>query len=261
MIEVVGHPTAIALTAVLGLILGSFFNVLIHRIPLQESIVSPRSRCPHCKTIISWWSNIPVMSFLVQRGRCASCKASISWKYPSVEIATAFLLVSLLLKFGWSAQWVAYSVLSCGLLVLSVIDLEHFLLPDVLTLPGILLGFAACFWTRDITWLSSLSGIFVGGGILLAVAYSYEKLTGREGLGGGDIKLLALLGAWLGVEAVLPILICSSFSGSAVGIAWMLLRRKNLQTAIPYGPYLSMGGVLYLFFREEFLGWMYPNIP
>lgn len=242
----------------LGLIFGSFFNVCIARMPSDESLMT-RSRCPHCKKKVAWFHNIPVMSFLWLRGKCASCKRPISIQYPLVELGTAFLYLWLYAKFGLSVQFLSYAVFASLLVVISVIDLYHQIIPDELSLPGIPMGFVFALITGDITWWESLLGAFFGGGIFFAVAFGYEKLTKREGLGGGDIKLLAMMGAWLGHSSLLPIIILSSALGSVVGILFMLVKKKDLKAAIPFGPFMAVAALVYLQWAEAIHKLLFPS--
>ncbi|MBY0371488.1 A24 family peptidase [bacterium] len=242
---------------VFGMILGSFFNVVIVRLPLEESL-GGRSKCRGCGAAIPWFYNIPLWSYLALRGKAACCGKRFSVEYFLVELTTACALAGLYLYFGWTWQLLAYGVLTCWLILISVIDLHHQIIPDELSLSGIPLGLAAAWLTQDITWLSSLMGIFVGGGLFFGVAYLYEKITGVEGLGGGDVKLLAMLGAWFGLESILIIIILSTFLGSIVGVGMMALGRANAKAAIPFGPFLAVAGWIYLFSGPRLLEYFYP---
>lgn len=244
---------------VLGLIWGSFFNVCIYRLPLEQSLWRKGSHCPNCDTPVRWYWNIPVFSYLALRGRCGKCQAPISLQYPIVELATGLLYLILFFRYEASLHFLAYASFSSALLISSVIDLHHRIIPDELSLGGIPVGFLATFVTHDITWVQSLLGILVGGGIFFLIAYAYEKYTQREGLGGGDVKLLAMLGAWLGVESILIIIVISSALGSLVGVFLMVFRRKGMQTAIPFGPFLAFAGLLYLFFGSALRSLFFPD--
>lgn len=254
-------PIGPVFSLLFGLIWGSFFNVCICRIPAEESVVKHRSRCPKCAAPIFWYHNIPVLSWVALRGKCRSCREPISIQYPLVELATALLYLFLFLRFGLGIQWIAYALFLSYLLVISVIDLYHRIIPDELSLSGIVVGFLAALATGDITWLESLLGILVGGGVFLAIAWSYEKLSGREGLGGGDIKLLAMLGAWLGVKSILLIIVISSALGSVVGILFMLGKKKDMKTAIPFGPFLAFAAAVYLFWGSQIQSVLFPEVP
>jgi len=236
-----------------GAVVGSFLNVCIHRIPRGESIVRPRSRCPSCGTAIPGYDNIPLLSYLVLRARCRSCGAPISAVYPAVELLTAVLSLVLFRKFGFSLPFLASFAFCCALVAVSFIDLEHRIIPDVISLPGIPL-FALCgVGIMGLTLLDSVIGIVLGGGVLYLVATGYELLKKQEGMGGGDIKLLAMIGGFLGWKSLLFVLLVSSLLGAFVGIAAMVYRKGNLQDAVPFGPFLSVAAVLHIFYGEAFV--------
>jgi leader peptidase (prepilin peptidase) / N-methyltransferase len=249
-------PTGLFLSAFLGLIWGSFFNVCIHRIPSDMPIHKGRSKCPHCSKAIPWYLNIPVLGYLYLNGKTACCKKRLSPQYPLVELGTAITFLALYVEFGFSPQWLVYSVLFGMLWIITVIDIHHRIIPDELSLPGIVVGFLACLWTGDIAWWQSLLGTLFGGGIFFAVAWGYEKYTGREGLGGGDVKLLAMLGAWFGPAAIPLIILVSTGVGSLVGLAWMATSKKNLQAALPFGPFLAAAAGIYLFWGDRLNEWL-----
>jgi leader peptidase (prepilin peptidase)/N-methyltransferase len=238
-----------------GAVVGSFLNVCIYRIPAGESIVSPASRCPHCQAPIRWYQNIPIFSYLFLGGKCASCKAHISLRYPLVEVLTGLLFALVMYRFGFHWATIIYWIFTSILVVVTFIDVDHRIIPDVLTLPGILLGFLGSFAIPWISWTDSLLGILVGGGSLFLVAVVYEWLTKKEGMGGGDIKLLAMLGAFLGWKAVLPVVFLSSLLGSLVGVPLMLIKKADSKLAIPFGPFLATGALLYLFWGPSFIRW------
>lgn len=239
----------------IGASIGSFLNVCIARIPEKKSIVSPPSSCPKCGQGIKFYDNIPLLSYILLRGRCRQCKTSISMRYPLVELLTAILSVLLMMRFGPSISYLIYFCLVSALLTITFIDLDHRIIPDVISLPFIPLGFLASFLLIQVTWLDSLLGILVGGGSLLLVAVIYEKLTGHEGMGGGDIKLLAMLGAFLGWEGVLFTIMASSLLGTIIGGGGMLISGKGRRFAIPFGPFLSLGAVLYMLWGNLLIGW------
>ena len=240
-----------------GLCLGSFANVCIYRIPLNKSIVHPPSSCPQCGGRIRYYDNIPVISYLFLLGRCRQCKASVSWRYPLVEILMALLSLALFIRFGYHPQYFLFLLFAGTLLTLSFIDLDHKILPDVLTLPGIAVGWAVSFLPGGISWLDSLIGLVSGGGALYLVATLYARITGREGLGGGDIKLLAMIGAWLGWISLPLIVLMSSLSGAVIGSVFILVGGKGARTQIPFGPFLSLGALSYLFFGREISIWYF----
>jgi leader peptidase (prepilin peptidase) / N-methyltransferase len=251
---VIGVPFA----AVFGLIWGSFFNVCILRLPESLSML-PRSHCLKCGAAIPWHLNIPVLSYLYLRGKCRNCRAGISIQYPLVELGTALLFIALYLHFGAGVRFLAYAVFISILIVISVIDLHHQIIPDELSLPGCLLGLGAVFLTGDISWLDSLLGIGLGGGLFLAIAYLYERVTQREGLGGGDVKLLGMIGAWLGYKSILVVIIFSSALGSVVGIGLMVLKGKNFKTAIPFGPFLAVAALIFLYWGPQIQSFLFPD--
>ena len=242
---------------VLGLLIGSFLNVCIYRIPLAKSIVSPGSMCPKCQTPVSFYDNIPVISWLLLLGKCRHCKAPISLRYPFIELLSGLLALAASLKFGFNLEGLVYYAFLAVLLVLTYIDLDHRLLPDVITLPGIVVFFAGAVAFCSITWKESLLGILCGGGLLLAVALGYSFFTGREGMGGGDIKLMAMIGAMLGVQGVIFTIFMASVTGTFVGILLMLLQRKGMQMAVPFGPFLSIGAMGYIFFGPPVIEWYF----
>lgn len=250
----------IGLVFVFGLLWGSFFNVCIVRLPHNDSILWGRSACPKCKSLIPWFCNIPLVSFILLKGRCRSCKAPISLEYPIVELVTGLMFVGLFLRFGWSKELLSSLIFCSGLLVISVIDIHHQIIPDEISLPGIVVGFLFAIWVGKVSWLESLLGIFVGGGSFLLVAWGYEKISKQEGLGGGDIKLLAMIGAWLGVQSLLVVIILSSLLGSLIGITVMIVQKKNLKTAIPFGPFLAVGAVTYLFWGGYIQSFLFPGL-
>lgn len=241
----------LVLAAVFGAVVGSFLNVVILRLPKEDaSIVFPASHCPLCKQPLTWYENIPLLSYLVLRGRCRTCKAPISWQYPFVEAAMAILAAVVLHRFGLSFELFLYALFCAALLVIIFIDIHHQIIPDSISLPGIVVGFAGSFLNQTVTWQQSALGILLGGGLLYAVAYGYYVLTKREGMGGGDIKLLAMIGAFLGWQSLLYVVFASSLTGSVVGVAAMLKQRKGGQTRIPFGPFLAIAALSYLFLQQ-----------
>ena len=235
----------------LGAIVGSFLNVVIIRLPRSgASIVFPSSHCPGCQTQLRWYDNIPVISFILLRGKCRFCNMRISWQYPLVEIAMATISYALFYRFSFSLIFGIYFIFCAALLAIIFIDFHHQIIPDAISLPGILAGFAASFINPAITWQSSATGILLGGGILYAIATCYYFFTKREGMGGGDIKLLAMIGAFLGWQSLPFVIFSSSVLGSVIGIGAMLKQRKGGKTVIPYGPFLSIAAIIYLYYQE-----------
>jgi len=243
-----------------GLALGSFLNVCIHRIPLKISIVSPPSSCPQCGERIKFYDNIPLISYMVLFGRCRNCGNPISMEYPLVELITGLLSTSLFLKYNLSHQYFLFLIFSSSLIVISFIDLRHQIIPDVISLPGILLGLLISLIFKNITWYDSLIGIMGGGGILYLVAFVFKKLTGKEGMGGGDIKLLAMIGAWMGWRAIPFIILISSLTGIVIGGGAILISRQELRAKIPFGPFLAIGALIYLFFGPEIKSWYFQSL-
>ncbi|MBI3252947.1 MAG: prepilin peptidase [Candidatus Omnitrophica bacterium] len=238
-----------------GAAVGSFLNVCIFRLPAGQSVVTPASRCPKCRHAIAWHDNIPCVSFFALGGKCRHCGAAISAQYAAVEFLTGFLFVLFYLVFGLSAKGVAYLALTLGLVVESFIDFRYKIIPDEITLPGMVAAVAAsALWPGlhgETVWvwgvLRSLMGLAAGGGILWAAGSIAGRILKKEAMGGGDVKLLAMIGALLGWQAVLWIVFISSFLGSAAGI---YLRLKKGEAEIPYGPYLAAAAVFYIFFGK-----------
>ena len=241
---------------VFGSIIGSFLNVCILRLPEKKSLLFPASHCPHCRKPIRFYDNIPLISFLVLRGRCRFCGQPISPQYFMVELLTA--LLSLFLFFSYSLiEYFIYFAFFSSLVVVTFIDLKHQIIPDVISLPGIGAGFLASFVLPRITCLDSLLGIALGGGILYLIALGYYLITKTEGMGMGDVKLLAMIGAFLGGKGVVITIFLSAFLGAMVGVAMMVIKGKNRKYAIPYGPFLSIGALLSLLWGDVLLVWYY----
>jgi leader peptidase (prepilin peptidase)/N-methyltransferase len=241
---------------VTGLLVGSFLNVCICRMPKGESVVFPPSHCPNCDYRIRWYDNIPLVSYLVLlRGKCRGCGTRISLQYPVVELLNGLLTLALFLRFGPTLLFLALFLFCSALVVITFIDLEHQIIPDEISLSGIVIGFVFAFFLPGHSWLDSLLGILLGGGSLLLVAYGYQWLTGKEGMGGGDIKLLAMMGAFLGWKSILFIIFASSLVGSVIGVTIMMIQKKDSKLAIPFGPYLAFGAVLYVFYGEPIIHW------
>lgn len=243
----------------LGACIGSFLNVVIHRLPRGESLVAPRSRCPACESTIAWYDNLPILSWLVLRGRCRRCGAGISVRYPIVELLTALVAIAVHARLGLTLEGLVAFYFAATLLAIAYIDLDHQIIPDVLSLPGIVVGLVAAPLLHPGTWLEALQAAFLGallgGGILFAVAYGYERMTGREGMGGGDVKLLAMVGAFLGWQGVLLTLLLGSLVGSVIGISIMVARGADSKLAIPFGPFLSIGAFVAMFWGSAIVSW------
>ncbi len=240
--------------ALFGAVVGSFLNVVILRLPHDDqSIIFPASHCPQCNTSLAWYENIPILSFIVLRGKCRHCRTSISIQYPVVEILMAMLSAGLYYRFGLTVTAAGYFLFCAALLVIIFIDIHHQIIPDVISLPGIIAGFLFSLVSDTVTWQSSLIGLFFGGGVLYAVALSYALLRKIDGMGGGDIKLLAMIGAWLGWQSLPFVILVSSATGSIAGLIAMRSQKKGGQTRIPFGPFLSLAALLYTFFSREIL--------
>jgi len=239
---------------VFGLIIGSFLNVCIYRIPLKKSIVNPPSGCPGCGERIRFYDNIPIISYIILKGKCRHCRRPISLLYPFVELITGLLSLAVFVNYYPDyGQYLALFLFVSSLVVISFIDLSHQIIPDVISIPGIIAGLLMTVIfnivsTYPISWYDSLAGIIAGGGILYLVAVGYKKLTGKEGMGFGDVKLLAMIGAWMGWRALPFIILISSLTGSIIGATALLLAGKGLRTRIPFGPFLVLGAFIYLFF-------------
>jgi leader peptidase (prepilin peptidase)/N-methyltransferase len=231
---------------IFGLLWGSFANVVIYRLPKGQSVVLPRSRCPKCEKPIAWYDNIPVLSWIFLRGRCRGCTASISWRYPLVELITGILFSLIFLKFQISWLTLEYIIFAWSLVVVSFIDFDLMILPDVFTLSGIVIGLVGAALNPEREFLSALLGVLFGGGFLWLVAYIYLVFRKTEGMGGGDIKLLAWIGAILGWPAVPFVVLASSILGSIVGISLAFRQRAGLKSVIPFGPYLALAALLYI---------------
>jgi leader peptidase (prepilin peptidase)/N-methyltransferase len=257
------------LVFILGTIVGSFLNVCIARIPNEESVVSPPSHCPKCKAAIPFYCNLPLLSYLILRGRCRSCSGSISPRYFVVELLMGLLALALFERFGLSFNFFVGFVFVASLVVISFIDLDVRIVPDVISLPGIvcglllsIIGYFLIGRDSDLvpTPVSSLIGIIAGGGFLLATAWLYEKVTGVEGMGGGDIKLLAMIGAFLGWPSIPITLFIASLVGSVVGLTCMLLTGAGRRLALPFAPFLCSGAVSFIFFGDYVIQFYLPPV-
>jgi leader peptidase (prepilin peptidase)/N-methyltransferase len=238
---------------ILGTIIGSFLNVCIFRIPKGESIVSPSSYCPYCDQPIRFYDNIPIFGFLFLGGKCRRCGHPISARYFFVEFIAGIFSLTLYLKFDLSLNYFVYLAFCYALLVITFIDLDHQIIPDVISLPGIVVGLALSPFLPHITFLESFAGVIAGGGALLSIALLYSLLTKREGMGAGDIKLLAMIGAFLGLKAVIVTVFLGSLIGSIIGITVMLKEKKDSRYAIPFGPFLAIGAFISLFWGNAIM--------
>jgi leader peptidase (prepilin peptidase)/N-methyltransferase len=239
-----------------GACVGSFLNVCIYRLPRGESLVWPGSRCTSCGRAISWFENLPILSWTILRGRCRTCGAPVSAMYPIVEATTALAFLGGYLLYGLTPLALVRVAFACALIVLFVTDLQHKILPNSITLPGIAIGFACSFFLPP-GWRDSLIGIVVGGGVLLAIAEGYYRIRKEEGLGMGDVKLLAMIGAFLGWKLVLLTLVLASFSGSLIGVALIASQRGDMKYALPFGTFLAIGAVVSAAWGTPMVDWYF----
>jgi leader peptidase (prepilin peptidase)/N-methyltransferase len=240
---------------IFGSIVGSFLNVCIYRLPREKSIVTPRSSCPSCEKPIKFYDNIPIISYLLLKGKCRHCGEKISLRYPLVEFITAFLFFLLFRQFGISVELPAIMLFVSLLIVISFIDFDFQIIPDILSLGGIAVGFLLSLVRPHFGVLDAIYGILLGGGILFVIAYGYQFLRKREGMGGGDIKLLGMIGSFCGIKGVIFSLMSGSLIGTIVGIPLMFIKGKEQGTgyAIPFGPFLSLGALLFLVMGDRFI--------
>jgi leader peptidase (prepilin peptidase) / N-methyltransferase len=239
-----------------GSLFGSFGNVIIYRLPKGESVIHPRSRCGSCGKPVAFYDNIPILSWFLLRGRCRSCQHRFSFRYPLVELITASLFAALFWVYGFHWVLLEYLILAFGLVVISFIDLDHFIIPDEFSLSGIVIGLAGSLLNPERDFWSAIAGVLMGGGFLWAVAYLYLLIRKEEGMGGGDIKLLGWIGAVLGWKAIPFVILVSSLLGGVVGLLTMS-RDRGLKTTIPFGPFLAAAAILFLFGGHEWADWYF----
>ncbi|MEK6223595.1 MAG: prepilin peptidase [Thermodesulfobacteriales bacterium] len=259
------------LSFIFGTVIGSFLNVCIYRLPKEESIVYPGSHCTSCNEPISFYNNIPILSYLFLRGKCSKCNSKISFRYPLVEILTGLLFLATVWSFGLSIETLFYLIFISALIPITFIDLEHMIIPNVITYPGIIVGIlynalktdwdyglelinnfsmgiqSFFLLLSEVPILDSIFGVILGGGILLLIAYVYEAVKKRQGMGMGDVKLLAMIGAFFGWEGVLFVIFLGSILGSVIGISIIIAKRGDLKYALPFGPFLSIAAIIYIF--------------
>lgn len=243
-----------SLVVLFGACVGSFLNVCIYRLPRRESLMWPGSRCTTCERSLSWYENVPIVSWVVLRGRCRTCRASVSWMYPAVEMVTALAFLSGYLLYGLTMIAVVRVLFACALIVLFVTDLQHKILPNIITVPGIVVGFVCSLFLPP-GWLESLIGIVVGGGSLFAIAETYYRVRGQEGLGMGDVKLLGMIGAFLGWKLVLLTLVFASVAGSLAGGILIVSGRGNMKYALPFGTFLAIGALVAAIWGTPIVDW------
>jgi leader peptidase (prepilin peptidase) / N-methyltransferase len=241
---------------VVGLLIGSFLNVVIARVPERRSLWRPGSSCPACGAAIAWFDNVPILSFVALRGRCRACATAIPWRYPIVEAVTAVLFAAAAVTFGATLDAVVAAALLAALVALTVIDLERQILPDVITLPGIVAGVLASVLTGRVSWSTSLLGVVVGGGLFLVII-----LASGGGMGAGDMKLAAMLGAFLGWQVVLVSILIAVVGGGVLAVGVMASGRRGRKDPIPFGPFLAAGGAAGLFYGETMVQWYLSAFP
>ncbi len=241
---------SILIIFILGACIGSFFNVCIYRIPLNESIIFPKSHCPSCDKPIPFYFNIPIISYISLRGKCAFCGAEIPIRYLIVEVLTPIFIALIFIKFKISLPALSYAIFISGLIIISFIDIKEKIIPDVISIPWIIIGFISSFFSQNISYKESLLGIILGAGVLLFIRTTYKLTAKKEGMGIGDIKLLGMIGAFIGVKGVFFTLFTSSLAGSLYALFMLIFSDKKiaLNKEVPFGPFLSLGAVLYVFY-------------
>jgi leader peptidase (prepilin peptidase)/N-methyltransferase len=244
----------IVAAALFGLCIGSFLNVAIYRLPLGQSLATPPSRCRTCGYSLRWFDNIPVLSWVLLRGRCRQCGTRVSWQYPVVELVTGALFVLVVWLTPVGPLMASRLLLVCILIALFGIDLEHQILPNSITLPAIAIGVLLSLIAPP-GWKDALIGVVLGGGILYAIAWGYYLWRREEGMGMGDVKMLAMIGAFLGWKAVLVTLVLSSFAGAFIGLGLMAVQRGTMKYALPFGTFLAIGAVVAMFVGEPLIAW------
>ncbi len=259
-----------------GLVIGSFLNVCIVRLPRGRSIATPPSHCPRCREPIKFYDNIPIISFLLLRGKCRSCGEPISWRYPLVELANGLIYAWTVLEFGLGGEAFLVMALCSSLIVITFIDFDYQIIPDIITLPGILVGLSlAPFYMYPLTdplpfhlgsllphagpylaaFLNSVIGLLLGGAPLLAIGWIWEKLRHVEAMGGGDVKLMGMVGSFLGWKGALLTIMLGALSGSVVGVLLIALKRHKMEKVIPFGPFLAAGAVVSAFYGADIISW------
>lgn len=246
----------VIIIVLLGLFIGSFLNVCIYRIPRSESIVWPGSHCPVCGQKIKPWDNIPILSYIILRGRCRGCSEKISPRYPVVEALSGLLALGMLYRFGLTVTFVIYYAWACVLLVITFIDIDYQIIPDRFSIGGIIIGLGLVYWL-PVTYKDSLLGLVLGSGLLVAVIYGYYFLTKKQGMGGGDVKLLGMIGVFTGWQGVLFTIFAGSLAGTLFGLPWAFVQKKTMKAAIPFGPFLALGALIFVFFGSQIIDWYF----
>jgi len=255
--------TMLIISIVLGLIIGSFLNVCIYRIPRNLSIVSPGSSCTACKEPIQPWDNIPLISYIILRGKCRNCGEKISPRYPAIEALNGLLYAAVFLKFGAGWHLPLFFLFVSAMIVITFIDLEFQIIPDVITLPGIVIGLvAAQFFIMDpfsyhstLGFFEALIGMLAGG-----VGFFLIAVLSRGGMGGGDVKMMAMVGAFTGWKGVFMTTLIGSVTGSIIGVGMMIFTGAGRKTKVPFGPFLALGSLVTLFFGGDIFSWFFPDL-
>jgi len=240
---------------ILGLIVGSFSNVCIYRIPRNESVIYPASHCPKCHSPIKPVDNIPLLSYILLKGRCRNCGGKISIQYPVVEFLTGIIYVLIFLIYGLSIQTLIYIILSSALIIIAFIDLNEQIVPDVISLPGIGAGLILSFFVPYISFINSALGVVVGGGIILVIGLAGSVIFKKEAMGGGDVKLAAMIGAFLGWKYTIISLFLGFFLGALAGIFLILSKIKSREDMVPFGPFIALGSIIILLWGEKIITW------
>jgi leader peptidase (prepilin peptidase) / N-methyltransferase len=264
-----------------GLAIGSFLNVCIARLPHYQSVVHPRSRCPKCLKLIAWYDNVPVLSYVLLGGRCRYCRKRISWRYPAVELLTGGVSVLIGLKFGFSLEWGVYLVFAAALVILAFIDVDHRILPDAITLNGIWAGVIVSvilampspfldnllnhvgyggLAARPLSLIGSIVGALVGGGLLWLVGEAYYRVRGIEGMGFGDVKMMAMVGAFLGAPLALLTIMMGSVLGALIGVGLIKFGGKHRNYELPFGTFLSLAGIIALLYGDSLIHWYFVHM-
>ena len=249
------YEIEIILIFVLGLIVGSFSNVCIYRIPKNKSVIYPASHCPKCHTTIKPVDNIPVVSYVLLKGRCRNCKKKISIQYPIVELLTGIIYLITYLIYGLTMQYLVYIILASALIIIAFIDLNEQIVPDLICLPGIGIGLILSFFVPFMSFINSASGVLVGGGIILIIALVGSMIFKKEAMGGGDVKLAAMIGAFLGWRYIIISLFLGFFLGALTGIILMIAKIKSREDMVPFGPFIVLGTFITLLWGEQIISW------
>ncbi len=264
------------IAAIFGLVIGSFLNVCIVRLPAGRSVAKPASHCPRCRTPIRFYDNIPIISFLLLRGKCRSCGEPISWRYPLVEFLNGLFYYWIMREFGPGGEAVLIMAFCSAMIVVTFIDYDHQIIPDIITLPGMLVGLSAApFFMYPLTdalpfrlgallpasgpyltaFLNSLIGLLLGAAPLFAIGWLWEKLRHVEAMGGGDVKLMGMVGSFLGWKGALLTIMIGALTGSVVGILLIALKRHKMDKVIPFGPFLVVGALAAAFYGSDIIAW------